>query len=334
MADLRTNYLGLHLKNPLLAGASPISREVTLAKRLEDAGVGALVMYSLFEEEITHETLRLNYFLERGTESQPEAQTYLPEPQQILTSADHYLENLRQLKEALEIPVIASLNGSTQGGWISLAQNLQAAGADALELNIYALPTDSALSSEQIEKNYVALIHDVCSSVHIPVAVKLSPYFTALPHFLERVKKAGASGLVLFNRFMQPDIDIQTLEVNTRARLSTTADLFQPLRWIALSSPHIKMDYALSGGVHSGQEMVKGIMVGSTVVQMVSKLLKNGLASASLVLQEFENWMDQNGYASVDQLRGVMAENRVEDSAAFERANYIKALRGYEEKIQ
>ncbi len=333
MANLQTTYLGMPIKNPLVAGASPLSQQLDLAKQLEDSGVGALVMYSLFEEEITHDSLELDYFLNRGTETQPEAQTYLVEPSKIVTSGDRYLEQLRRLKDALEIPVIASLNGSTRGGWISLAREIEAAGADALELNIYSVRADPSLTSDLIEKTYTTLVHEVSSSIHIPVAIKLSPFFTTLPQLFSRFEKAGAAGLVLFNRFMQPDIDIETLEVNTRARLSSPSDLTLPVRWIALESPRVNVDFALSGGVHSATEMIKGIMAGAKVTQVVSKFLKNGVQSAMGMLRELNGWMDAHDYSSIDMLHGVMAEDRVGEATAYERANYLKALRSYQEKF-
>ncbi|MFZ3069713.1 MAG: dihydroorotate dehydrogenase-like protein, partial [Anaerolineaceae bacterium] len=228
MPDLKTNYLGLALKNPLVAGASPFSREVELVKQLEDGGVSAIVMHSLFEEEVTHESLELDYYLNKGTESQPEAQTYLVEPPEIKSIADRYLEQLRKIKAAVDIPVIASLNGTTPGGWINLAKDIQSAGADALELNTYSVVTDPNVTSEQVEKNRLALIQEVSKSVNIPVTVKLSPYLTTLPHFLVRAYKAGAEGFVLFNRFLQPQFDIESLDVERKVRLSTSADLALP----------------------------------------------------------------------------------------------------------
>lgn len=259
MTDLRTNYLGLSLKNPLVVGASPLTRKLPVVKQLEDEGVSALVMYSLFEEEITHESLELDYFLNKGTETQPEAQTYLVEPDTIEGAAERYLEQLRKIKEAVDIPVIASLNGTTAGGWVKLAMELESAGADALELNIYTLVTDQKLPPDQVEKNYLNLIRDVRKTINIPITVKLSPYFTNLPNFMERAYKAGAEGFVLFNRFLQPDFDIESLDVDRKVRFSTSADLAMPARWIAIMSSQIKADLALSGECTQPQTWSKAL---------------------------------------------------------------------------
>lgn len=333
MANLQTHYLGMTLKNPLIAGASPFSTVIKLAKQLEEEGVAALVMNSLFEEEVIHESLELDYYLNRGTESQPEAQTYLPEPIVIKSAADRYLERLRKLKAALQIPVLASLNGTTNGGWIDLAKEMEAAGADALELNMYSVVANSAVTPEQVESEKVQLVHDVSKSINIPVAVKLSPFFTALPNLMRRMEDAGARGFILFNRFMQPDIDIERLTVESKARLSTSADIALPARWIALLSSITKSDLALSSGIHSSTEMVKGIMSGAMVTQCVSEFLLHGVQAAHKMLADLDSWMDAHGYESVEEMRGTMAVERVDNPIAFERANYIAALRSYNENV-
>ena len=333
MAELKTTYLGLNLKNPLVAGASPFAHHIDLVKQLEDCGVSAIVMNSLFEEEIAHESLELDYFLNKGTESQPEAQTYLVEPAEIHSVADRYLMQLQRIKEAVEIPVIASLNGTSLGGWIKLAERIQAAGADALELNIYSLVADPLLNSEQVEKNYINLIQEVCKSVSIPVTVKLSPYLTTLPHFLARAYKAGAEGFVLFNRFMQPDFDIQSLDIVRKAPLSTSADLSLPARWIAIASAQLNADFALSGGVHTGQDMVRAVMAGAKVTYVVSEFLQHGIGRAAALLTDFNAWMDSNGYESVEQMRGTLRLDKVPNPGAYERANYISALKSFDEKV-
>ncbi|MBP7032340.1 MAG: dihydroorotate dehydrogenase-like protein [Anaerolineaceae bacterium] len=333
MAELKTSYLGLPLKNPLIAGASPFSVQLDVVRQLEDSGVSALVMHSLFEEEITHESLELDYFLNKGTESQPEAQTYLPEPRNIETVADKYIAQLQKIKASVEIPVIASLNGTTPGGWVRLAKDLQAAGADALELNIYTLITDPALASDQVEKNYLSLIQEVCKHVSIPVAVKLSPFLTTLPRFLARAYKAGAEGFVLFNRFMQPIFDIESLEVERKARLSTSADLALPARWIAIASSQLKADFALSGGVHSPEDMVKAIMAGAKVSYVVSALLANGPKYAARLLNGLAAWMDKNGYESVEKMRGALRLDKIDNPAAYERANYLRTLKSFDERV-
>ena len=333
MADLKTTYLGLNLKNPLVAGASPFANHLDLVKQLEDNGVSAIVMNSLFEEEITHESLRLDYFLNKGTESQPEAQTYLVEPPEILSVADRYIAKLQRIKEAVEIPVIASLNGTSMGGWIKLAQQLQAAGADALELNIYSLVIDPQITCDQIEKSYISLIEEVCKSINPPVTVKLSPYLTTLPHFLARAYKAGAVGFVLFNRFMQPDFDIQSLDIIRKAPLSSSADLSLPARWIAIASAQLKADFALSGGVHTAEDMVRGIMAGANVTYVVSEFLQRGIGAAATMLRNFNDWMDQNGYDSIKQMRGTLRYDKVPNATAYERANYISSLKSFDEKV-
>lgn len=334
MTDLRTNYLGLSLKNPLVVGASPLTRKLPVVKQLEDEGVSALVMYSLFEEEITHESLELDYFLNKGTETQPEAQTYLVEPHTIEGTAERYLEQLRKIKEAVDIPVIASLNGTTAGGWLKLAMDLESAGADALELNIYTLVTDRKLPPEQVEKNYLNLIRDVRKTINIPITVKLSPYFTNLPNFMEKASKAGAEGFVLFNRFLQPDFDIESLDVDRKVRFSTSADLAMPARWIAIMSSQTQADLALSGGVHTAPDMVKGIMAGAKVILVVSEFLQNGIQSAGKLLLDLQAWMNQNGYDSVEKMRGTLSLEKVENSAAYERANYVSALHFYNDYVQ
>ena len=333
MAELKTSYLGLPLKNPLIAGASPFSVQLDVVRQLEDSGVSALVMHSLFEEEITHESLELDYFLNKGTESQPEAQTYLPEPRNIVTVADKYIAQLQKIKASVEIPVIASLNGTTPGGWVRLAKDLQAAGAVALELNIYTLITDPALASDQVEKNYLSLIQEVCKHVSIPVAVKLSPFLTTLPRFLARAYKAGAEGFVLFNRFMQPIFDIESLEVERKARLSTSADLALPARWIAIASSQLKADFALSGGVHSPEDMVKAIMAGAKVTYVVSALLANGVKYAASLLNGLNAWMNKNGYESIEKMLGTLRLDKIENPAAYERANYLRTLKSFDERL-
>ncbi len=333
MADLTTNYLGLELKNPLIASASPLSKRISSVKHMQDAGISAVVLYSLFEEEIRHESLELDYYLNKGTEQYPEALTYFPELDYSDMGTEKYLNHIKTLKECVEIPVIASLNGVSNGGWIKLAKQVEQAGADALELNIFHLPLDKSAESGSIEKNYIKLIAEIRKIINIPVALKLSPYFTSIPHISARAIAAGANGLVLFNRFMQPDIDVETLEVLPRPNLSTSNDLLLPLRWIALLYGKLQTDFALSSGIHTHIDMIKAIMAGASVTMVASEFLRNGIDQAQLLLRDLNSWMDSNGYKSVKKMRGCMSQEKTVNPASFERAQYMKALRSFEEHI-
>lgn len=327
--DLSTNYLGLNLKSPLVASASPLSERISTVKRLQEAGVGAVVMYSLFEEQIIHEDLELDYYLSRGTESFPEALTYLPEMGRYSLGPEAYLEHLFQLKQATSIPIIASLNGVSPGGWTGYAKQMEDAGADALELNIYYLPMELDITSGELEANYVQLVRDIRASISLPIAVKLSPFFTALPHFAKQLTDAGADALVLFNRFYQPDFDLDELEVVPNLKLSHPDELRLPLRWIALLYGRIPVDFALTSGVHSAEDVLKAMMAGANVAMMTSALLKHGPAYASQLLQDITTWMETNEYESIRQMQGSMSQQGIGRRAAFERANYIKVLSSY-----
>ncbi|MFN2303182.1 MAG: dihydroorotate dehydrogenase-like protein [Anaerolineales bacterium] len=333
MIDLKTNYLGMELKNPLVASASALSKKTSIVKRMEDAGISAIVMYSLFEEQITHDSLAFNYFMDRGTDRFAESLDYVPDLDRYNVGPDEYLEQIRKNKEAIDIPVIASLNGVSNSGWIEYAQKMADAGADALELNTYYIPTDSTIACKQVEDNYTELVKAVCSNVTIPVAVKLSPFFTALPHLIHRLVGAGADGMVLFNRFIQPDLDIETLEVDTTLHLSTSAELLLPLRWMALLYGRIDADLALTSGVHTGLDIIKAIMAGATVAMVASEFVANGVERAQNMLAEMENWMAAYEYDSVEKMRGNMSQKHVENPAAFERANYMKALQTYDNRL-
>ncbi|TMD62928.1 MAG: dihydroorotate dehydrogenase-like protein [Chloroflexi bacterium] len=278
--DLTTTYLGLHLKNPLMASASPLSKKVDTLRRLEDAGAAAVVMYSLFEEQLTHESQELHHYLERGTNSFAESLDYFPELDTYNMGPELYLEHLHNVKRALDIPVIGSLNGISPGGWIDYAQRMEQAGADALELNIYSLPTDPDVSSTALEDIYVQLVRDVRATIKLPIALKLSPFFTSLPHVSKRFVEAGANGLVLFNRFYQPDFDLEELEVIPNLELSTSHELRLPLRWIAILYGRIAADFALTSGVHTAQDVLKAMMAGANVAMMTSTLLTNGIGRA------------------------------------------------------
>ena len=336
MVDLTTSYLGLALKNPLVASASPLSQKTDTARRLEDAGVAAVVMYSLFEEQVIQESLRLDRDITQGTESFAEALTHLPDLgaysdlRQYSIGPQKYVENLQRLKEAVEIPVIGSLNGLSIGGWIEYAKEIEQAGADALELNIYNLPTDPEITSNELEDNYVQLVRAIRTDIHIPLAVKLSPFFTALPNFARRLVDAGADGLALFNRFYQPDFDLDELEVVPNLVLSTSHELRLPLRWIAILYGRIQADLALTTGVHTAQDMIKAAMAGASVSMVASSLLKYGVEHATTILEGVKSWMEEKEYESITQMKGSMSQQAVANPAVIERANYMQVLSSFE----
>lgn len=331
MTDLSTTYLGLNLKNPLVASASPLSKKIETARRLEEAGISAIVMYSLFEEQIIHESLELDHYLSRGTESFAEALTYLPDGGMYAVSPEKYLNQLTAMKKALNIPVIGSLNGVSKGGWTSYAKKMQEAGADALELNLYYLVTDPNMKSDDVENAQVELVAEVKSAISIPLAVKLSPYITALPNFAKRIVAAGADGLVLFNRFYQPDFDLDELNVVHNLELSSSSDLRLPLRWISIMYGNIHTDYALTSGIHTAADVLKSMMAGAKVAMMASNLLHNGEKVIPAMLGELETWMKEREYESIKQMQGSMSQRNVREPAAFERANYMKVLSSWRE---
>ena len=329
MTELSTTYLGLELKNPIVASASPLSKKLETAKRLEEAGASAIVMYSLFEEQIIHESLELDHYLTRGTNSFAEAQTYLPDIGTYNMGPDKYLEHISALKAAVGIPVIASLNGVSKGGWVRYARLMQEAGADALELNMYYLSTDPELTGLELEDNYVDLVAEVNSSIDIPLAVKLSPFVTSLPNFARRLVAAGADGLVLFNRFYQPDFDLEELEVVRTLELSDSRDLLLPLRWISILHGKVDADLALTSGVHTVEDVLKSMMAGAKVTMLASELLQNGLERISILLYDLQVWMQEHEYKSIKQMQGSMSQGSVAEPAAFERSNYIRILNEY-----
>ena len=331
MVDLKTNYLGLQLKNPLVASPSPLSEKVENVKRLEEAGVSAVVLYSLFEEQILHESLELDHFLSQGTETYAESLSYLPDAGRYSLTPEKYLDHLRAVKQAVSIPVIGSLNGVSTGGWTSYARKIEEAGADALELNIYFLPNDIELSSPELEATYVTLVKDVRAQIKIPLAIKLSPYFTALPNMAKRLVEAGANGLVLFNRFYQPDFDLELLEVVPNLVLSNSQELRLPLRWIAMLYGRVQADFALTSGVHTAQDALKAVMAGASVAMTTSALLKNGISKASEILRDMEAWMVEHEYESIQQMKGSMCQRAVAEPAAFERVNYMKVLNSFKD---
>jgi dihydroorotate dehydrogenase (fumarate) len=329
MVDLKTTYLGLSLKNPIVASSSPLSERVETVQALEEAGVSALVMYSLFEEQINHETMELDYYLNKDVESYAEALSYFPEVGRYTLGPEVYIEQVKKLKAAVDIPIIGSLNGVSTGGWIDYAQKIEDAGADALELNLYYLPTDVNISSAELETAYVTLVNNVCTKVNIPVAVKLSPSFTALPNFTRQLVDAGAKGLVLFNRFYQPDFDLEALEVIHNLKLSSSKELRLPLRWIAILYGKVKADFALTSGVHKSSDVLKAMMAGAKVTMIASALLKKGPAKATKILVKLTSWMEEKEYESIQQMQGSMSQGAVADPSAFERANYMKVLNSY-----
>ena len=326
MTDLKTKYLGLELKNPLVASASTLSKKFENIKKMEDAGLSAVVLYSLFEEEIQHESLELNYFLNRGTESFPEALTYFPEMDNFNLSSEKYLDIIRKSKESVDIPIIGSLNGVSNGGWVKHAKLIEEAGADALELNLYFVATDLDVSAVEMEKSYLEVVKAIRKEIRIPLAVKLSPFFSSLPNFVKLLEEAGADAVVLFNRFYQPDLDVEDLEVKPWLELSTAHDQLLPLRWTAILYDRIHMDMALTSGVHNGTGMVKAVMAGASAVMTASELIANGIGRAEDMLKEFSDWVTWHNYESVDQIRGILSQKSVAVPAAFERANYMKAL--------
>ncbi len=331
--DLTTTYMGIPLANPLIASASPLSKKVDLVRRIEDAGASAIVMYSLFEEQITHESRELDHYLTRGTEHYAEAISYFPDLGHYNIGPEPYLEHLHRVKRAVNIPVIASLNGVSSGGWTDYALRMQEAGADAIELNIYYLPTDPHLSGAELEQSYVELVSSVRAHVRIPIALKLSPFFTSLPNMARRFADAGADALVLFNRFYQPDFDLEQLEVVPNLQLSSSADLRLPLSWIAMLYGRVPVDLALTSGVHSAKDVLKATMAGANVAMIASELLANGIYRIRDILADLRAWMIEHEYESIEQMRGSMSQRAVAEPAAFERANYMKALNTYDNRL-
>ncbi len=327
--DLTTSYLGLKLKNPIVSSAGPLSHSLDSMKKLEDAGASAVVMYSLFEEQIAHDSAELNHYLSYGTESFAESLTYFPEVGEYNLGPEEYVELVRRAKEALSIPVIGSLNGITSGGWTDYARKIQQAGADALELNVYYISTDPDIPASEVEDRYAEVLHAVRRAVSIPVSMKLSPYFSSFASMARRLDNAGVNGLVLFNRFYQPDIDLEELEVLPNVILSTPQAIRLPMRWVAILHGRVKASLAATSGIHTAEDVIKMLMVGADVTMMCSALLRHGAGHITEVLGEMERWMIDHEYLSVAQMKGSMSQKSVADPAAFERANYMKALQRY-----
>jgi len=333
MLDLRTTYLGLELKNPLVASASSLTKNLDNLRKLEDAGLSAVVLHSLFEEQIDHDSLELDHYLNQGTYSYAEALTYFPDLDNYNIGPQKYLELIQKAKQSISIPIIASLNGITKGGWVDYATKMQEAGADAIELNIYYLAADKNIPGTYLESTYWELVREMSQILKIPLAVKLSPFFSSLPYFAQRLKEAGARGLVLFNRFYQPDIDLDELSIVPHLELSTSEDLLLPLRWIAILYGRTSIDFALTSGIHNGKDVIKTMMVGAKVAMTASELIANGIERATTILAETQQWMETHEYESIHQMQGSISQQKVEEPGAFERANYMKALRKYDNHL-
>lgn len=327
--DLSTSYLGMRLKSPLVPSSSPLSESLDNIKLMEDSGASAVVMHSLFEEQLTHESRELDHYLSYFTESFPEALTWFPEAEDYIVGPEEYLERIRRAKESVDIPIIGSLNGVSTGGWIEYARDMQKAGADALELNIYYIPTDPRMTGNDVEQMYVDIIRDVKNNITIPLAVKLSPYFSAMANMAQRLADAGADGLVLFNRFYQPDLDLERLEVVPNLVLSNSTELRLPLRWVALLYGRVNVDYAITTGVHTHLDVIKSVMAGANVAMMASTLLKRGIQRLTTIRNELVFWMEKYQYESIEQMCGSMSQKHVSEPAAFERANYMKVLHSW-----
>ena len=329
MIDLSTTYHGLELKNPLVVSASPLAEDLKNLRRMEDSGAAAIVLPSLFEEQINIESSELDHFLQQGTESFAESLTYYPDLTGYNLGPDGYCEHVRRAKAAVGIPIIGSLNGSSAGGWTQYARKIQEAGADALELNIYYIPTDMNLSSAQVEQNYLDILKAVKSAVTIPVAVKLSPFFTNFANMARRLDQAGANGLVLFNRFYQPDIDLEVLEVKPNLLLSTPMAMRVPLRWIALLYGKVRPSLAATSGIHRATDVLKVLMAGADIAMLCSALIRHGPRQLGVVERDLVAWMEEHEYQSVAQLKGSLSQKNCADPSAFERAQYMKAISQY-----
>jgi dihydroorotate dehydrogenase (fumarate) len=333
MVDLSTTYLGLQLRTPLVASASPLSQEIDGIRQLEDAGASAVVLYSLFEEQLRQESFELEHYLANGTNSFAEAASFFPQPDEFRLGPEGYLKHIHQAKEAVSVPIIASLNGATVGGWTQYAKLMQQAGADALECNIYSIPTDPELTSNAVEQQYLDILQAVKSVVTIPVAVKLSPFFSNMANMAKRLDQAGANGLVLFNRFYQPDVNLGELEIQPNVLLSTPQALRLPLTWIGILYGRIRPSLAATSGVHGPEDVVKLLMVGADVTMLCSTLLRNGIGHLEQIEEGVLEWMEKHEYESVQQMKGSMSQIRCPDPSAFERAQYMEAVKSVQHVV-
>jgi len=327
--DLSTSYLGLKLSNPIVPSSSPLSQNLDGIRRLEDAGAGAVVMYSLFEEQIEYESHNLDHFLSYGTESYGEALSYFPDLGHYNVGPDEYLNLISSAKKAVEIPIIGSLNGASTGGWIEYATKIQEAGADALELNMYYVAADPDITGAEVNEMYLDVLREVRKHISIPLAVKIGPYFASIAHMSKCFAEEGANGLVFFNRFYQPDFDLDKLEVVPNLMLSTPFAMRLPLRWVAILHGRIPVDFAITSGVHTYDDVLKGLMAGAKVTMMAAELLKNGVGRIGEIKEEITRWMEEREYVSVEQMQGSMSQVNVANPAAFERANYMKVLQSW-----
>ncbi len=327
--DLTTRYLGLNLRTPLVPSASPLSEEVDGIKRMEDAGAAAVVLHSLFEEQVRTEQEAIQYYMSYGSESFAEAITYFPKPSEFITGPEEYLSKIHKAKDRVRIPIIASLNGAAIGGWVDYAKKIQQAGADALELNVYSIPTELDRNAAEVEQAYIDIVKAVKSVVTIPVAVKLSPFFSNTAYMAKRLDQAGASALVLFNRFYQPDINLELLEVQPNHHLSTAHDMRLPLRWIAILYGRIKADLAATSGIHTAEDVLKMLMAGADVTMLCSVLLSKGLGVIREIETRMCDWLAEHDYQSVRQLQGTMSQKYCADPGAFERSQYMRSIMSY-----
>jgi dihydroorotate dehydrogenase (fumarate) len=324
--NLKTTYLGLRLRTPLVVSASPLSESIDNIKRMEDAGASAIVLYSLFEEQIRYERYELHWSTTQGTESYPEALSYFPDPHELCVGPEAYLKHIARAKQSVMLPIIASLNGTTLGGWTSFAKQIQQAGADALELNLYYIPTDMSLCGADLEQHYIDVLKAVRAEVTIPVAVKLSPFFTNFANVARRFDENGANGLVLFNRFYQPDIELESLEVTPSILYSTPMAMRLPMRWIAILYDRVSASLAATSGIHRGADALKMLMAGADVTMLCSVLIRRGIDQLRVIEREMVVWMQERDYESVEQLQGSLSHKNCPDPSAFERAQYMRAI--------
>jgi dihydroorotate dehydrogenase (fumarate) len=324
--NLKTTYLGLDLRTPLVVSASPLSESLDNIKRMEDAGASAVVLYSLFEEQIRYERYELHWSTTQGTESYPEALTYFPDPHELCVGPEAYLKHIASAKKSVMVPIIASLNGTTRSGWTSFAKQIQQAGADALELNLYHIPTDMTLAGGDLEQHYIDVLKAVKAEVTVPVAVKLSPFFTNFANMARRFDENGANGLVLFNRFYQPDIELESLEVTPGVFYSTPVAMRLPMRWIAILYARVSASLAATSGIHRGTDALKMLMAGADVTMLCSVLMRHGIEHLRVIEAEMANWMREHEYESVEQLKGSLSHKNCPDPSAFERAQYMRAV--------